>query len=53
VRYALLDGEGLCGCAGIPSCDLGPGEVYTREDEGYGPSGRVTTLNEVCLLSFG
>lgn len=37
VRYALLDGEGLCGRTGVPSRYFGPGEVYACENEGDSP----------------
>lgn len=53
VRNAFLDGEGLDGGASVPACDLGPGEVYACEDEGYGPCRGIAPLDEVGLFGFG
>ena len=53
VRDTFLDGEGLDGRAGIPACNLGPGEVYACENKGYCPCGGIAPLDEVCLFSLG
>jgi hypothetical protein len=37
MRHALLNGEALCGSSSEPARSLGPYEVDTCEDEGYGP----------------